>query len=197
MTISTAMANTSMRTARERHVNTGAGGSGARHSGILGDCRNQVTRRQIYAGGFALLCLTANTAFADRGALNPDVTQATIAQTICAPGYAKGVRPATSYTNGVKQMLMQRAKMNPALAEYYELDQIIPLALGGHPRKLDNLALQLREGENGAKQKDRIEIKLQCLVCSGQVKLATAQREILEDWQAAYHKYAGLKCRRR
>jgi hypothetical protein len=144
-----------------------------------------------------LLCLAASTAFADRGALNPDVTQATIAQTICVPGYAKGAGPSTSYTNGVKQMLMQRAKMNPALAEYYELDHIIPLSLGGHARKLDNLALQLREGENGAERKDRIETKLQCLVCSGQLKLATAQREILEDWQAAYQKYAKVKCHRR
>jgi len=143
-----------------------------------------------------LLCLAATTAFADRGALNPDVTQATIAQTICVPGYAKSVSPDRSHTNGVKQMLMQRARMNPALAEYYELDHIIPLALGGHPRKLDNLALQLREGENGANRKDRIETKLQCLVCSGQVKLVTAQREILEDWQAAYHRFAKVKCRR-
>ena len=81
-----------------------------------------------------LLCLAATTAFADRGALNPDVTQGTIAQTICVPGYAKRVSPDRSHTNGVKQMLMQRARMNPALVEYYELDHIIPLALGGHPR---------------------------------------------------------------
>ncbi len=62
-----------------------------------------------------LLFLAASAAFAER-ALNPVVNQNTIGQTICAPGYAKGVRPATSYTNGVKQMLLQRAKMNPALA---------------------------------------------------------------------------------
>jgi len=67
-----------------------------------------------------LLCLVASTAFADRDALNPAVRQAaTIAQTICVPGYTKGVRPSSSYRNGVKQMLMQRAKMSPALAQYY------------------------------------------------------------------------------
>ena len=110
---------------------------------------------------WAPLLFLAATAHAENGALNPVVTQIKIDQTICVAGYAKGVRPATSYTNGVKQMLMQRAKINPALAEYYELDHIIPLALGGHPRKLDNLALQLREGENGAKKKDRLEVKLQ------------------------------------
>jgi hypothetical protein len=42
-----------------------------------------------------------------------------------------------------------------------------------------------------------LEVKLQCLVCSGQVKLETAQREIVEDWQAAYHRYARVKCHRR
>ncbi len=76
------------------------------------------------------------------------------------------------------------------------LDHIIPLALGGHPRKIDNLALQPWEGENGAKKKDRLEVKLQCLVCSGQVALAEAQQEIVEDWQAAYNRYALVECRR-
>jgi hypothetical protein len=143
-----------------------------------------------------LLFLTTAAAYADHGALNPVVRQETIDQTICVPGYAKGVRPATSYTNGVKQMLFQRAHMNPALAQTYELDHIIPLALGGHPRKVENLALQPWEGENGAKRKDRLEVKLQCLVCANQVTLREAQQEILEDWQAAYHKYAQVKCRR-
>jgi hypothetical protein len=143
-----------------------------------------------------LLFLAAAAAYADHGALNPVVRQETIDQTICVPGYAKGVRPATSYTNGVKQMLFQRAHMNLALAQTYELDHIIPLALGGHPRKVENLALQPWEGENGAKRKDRLEVKLQCLVCSNQVTLREAQQEILEDWQAAYHKYAQVKCRR-
>jgi cytochrome c-type biogenesis protein CcmH/NrfF len=141
-----------------------------------------------------LLFLAVAAAYADHGALNPVVRQETIDHTICVPGYAKGVRPATSYTNGVKQMLFQRAHMNPALAQTYELDHIIPLALGGHPRKLDNLALQPWEGENGAKRKDRLEAKLQCLVCSGEVTLAQAQHEIASDWQAAYHRYTHVKC---
>ena len=143
-----------------------------------------------------LLFLAAAPAYADHGALNPVVRQETIDQTICVPGYAKGVRPATSYTNGVKQMLFQRAHMNPALAQTYELDHIIPLALGGHPRKVENLALQPWEGENGAKRKDRLEVKLQCLVCTNQVTLREAQQEIIEDWQVAYHRYAKVKCRR-
>jgi hypothetical protein len=41
------------------------------------------------------LLLVTVSAAADRGALNPDVTQDTIGQTICVPGYAKNMRPAS------------------------------------------------------------------------------------------------------
>jgi hypothetical protein len=37
----------------------------------------------------------------------------------------------------------------------YELDHFIPLALGGHPRKPENLWLQLWDGQWGARTKDR------------------------------------------
>ena len=46
--------------------------------------------------GALFLLLAVTSAYADRGALNPDVTQYTIAQTICVPGYTKSVRPAPS-----------------------------------------------------------------------------------------------------
>jgi hypothetical protein len=83
-----------------------------------------------------VLFLASAFAYADRGALNPDVTQDTIAQTICVPGYTQSVRPASSFTNGVKALLLKRAGLDPSTATDYELDHIIPLALGGHPRTL-------------------------------------------------------------
>ena len=129
-------------------------------------------------------------------ALNPDVRQETIRETICTPGYTKTVRPSTVYTNGVKLKLLREAGKDPATASDYELDHIVPLALGGHPRSLDNLMLQPWDGEDGAKRKDRLEVKLQCLVCTGQVPLDVAQRAIYDDWQAAYHQYAKTKCSR-
>lgn len=129
-------------------------------------------------------------------ALNPDVYQDTIQQTICVSGYTKTVRPSTSYTNGVKHISLREAGLPEDQANDYELDHIVPLALGGHPRSRDNLMLQLWEGDDGAKRKDRLEKKLQCLVCSGQVPLKTAQNQIYSDWRAAYNRYAGEKCRR-
>ena len=146
---------------------------------------------------FVLFCclISPSVAIASM-ALNPDVNQKNIEQTICVPGYTKTVRPATSYTNRVKLKLLREQGVPDIEASKYELDHIIPLALGGHPRSLENLMLQSWEGDAGAKRKDRIEVKLQCLVCAGKVDLAAAQKDIYADWQAAYKKYARLKCRR-
>lgn len=136
------------------------------------------------------------TAAVPSEALNPDVSQRTIAATICVSGYTKEVRPSTTYTNGVKLKLLREQGLDPSTASDYELDHIIPLALGGHPRSLKNLMLQPWEGENGARRKDRLEVKLQCLVCSGQVPLDDARDAIFNDWQTAYHQYAQTKCHR-
>ena len=125
--------------------------------------------------------------------LNPDITPQTVASTICVSGYTAMVRPATVYTNGVKLKLLQSAGQDPSAASEYELDHIVPLALGGHPRALDNLQLQPWPE---ARRKDRIEVKLQCLVCSGQVSLGEAQTAIAADWEGAYHRYASVPCHR-
>lgn len=121
--------------------------------------------------------------------LNPDVRQDTIAQTICVAGYTATVRPSTTYTNGVKARLLREQGLAVSATTDYELDHRIPLALGGHPRSLANLMLQPWTGEDGARKKDRLERKLQTLVCVGALPLAIARREIFLSWQAAYLKY--------
>ena len=121
--------------------------------------------------------------------LNQDITQANIQDTICRKGFTKTIRPAVIYTNGVKFKLMREAGIPEEDADKYELDHIVPLAVGGHPRKLANLMLQPYEGTLGARQKDRLELKLQNMVCNGELDLATAQREIGSDWVTAYTKY--------
>lgn len=115
---------------------------------------------------------------------NPDVTQATIQQTVCASGYSKSVRPATSYTNGVKRKLLREAGIDESRIAEYELDHLIPLAVGGHPRKLSNLMLQPWDGEQGAHRKDRLERQLQLRLCRGELPLLDAQLCIAEDWIA-------------
>jgi hypothetical protein len=116
--------------------------------------------------------------------LNPDVTENTVRQTICVPGYTEAVRPSSSYTNGIKAKLLRDAGLNESSMSEYELDHIVPLALGGHPRKLADLTLQPWEGEHGAWRKDLLERRPQILVCRGELKLNEAQVCIAEDWEA-------------
>jgi hypothetical protein len=121
--------------------------------------------------------------------LNPDVRQETINETICQPGYTKSVRPSTTYTNGVKRKLLREQGIDfEAHAGEYELDHIIPLAVGGHPRNIHNLMLQHWDGADGAKVKDKLEVRLQKAVCRGQITLSAAQACIWSDWQACARK---------
>lgn len=78
----------------------------------------------------------------------------------------------------------------------YELDHVIPLALGGNPTNQINLKLQPKSGVNDADVKDGLERKLQCLVCAKQVPLRTAQKDIYSDWIKASGKYSTLTCKR-
>jgi hypothetical protein len=123
------------------------------------------------------------------GVLFVDVTQDNIATTICVNGWTATVRPSTSYTQGVKRKLLREAGIDPAQAINYELDHFVPLALGGHPRSLDNLWLQSWDGDWSAKVKDRLERKLQVMVCAGQIALSNARAAIQKNWKAAYLKY--------
>jgi hypothetical protein len=147
---------------------------------------------------FAALGVASITSYAQpMEALNPDVHQDTIKDTICVVGYTKTVRPSASYTNGIKRRLLRDAGLPIEDASLYELDHIIPLALGGHPRSLPNLMLQPWEGMDGAKRKDKLEVKLQCLVCTGQLQLSAARAEIFTNWQASAREHAHKRCSRR
>lgn len=77
-------------------------------------------------------------------------------------------RPASVYTNGIKRKLLREQEMNlDAHASEYELDQVIPLPLGGHPPDIHNLTLQPWDGADGAKMRDKLEVRLSALMCAG------------------------------
>ena len=64
-----------------------------------------------------------------RIALNLDVTQASIANTICVPGYTKSVRPSTAYTNGVKLKLLRESRIDGSRKGLYARSQLASIAL--------------------------------------------------------------------
>ena len=140
---------------------------------VVGCAQIPASRVAVPPGVGAALRQTVPTA-----ALNDEVTQATIGKTICQAGYTALVRPSTGYTNGVKRRLLEEANIPVQSADRYELDHHIPLALGGNPCSLENLVLQPWDGEDGARKKDRLERKLQLLVCAGAVTLDAARSAI-------------------
>ncbi len=72
----------------------------------------------------------------------------------------------------------------------YEVDHLIPVELGGS-NDIRNLWPEPYAGVDGARVKDRLEIRLRGLVCTGHLSLVSAQKQIAANWKAAYRRYVG------
>jgi hypothetical protein len=107
------------------------------------------------------------------GALNPDVTQSNIHQTICVRGWTKTIRPPVDYTNALKLEQMRAYRETGGSSRYQE-DHLISLELGGAPLDPRNL---WPEPYPRASTVDGIENELNAKVCSGDLSLADAQRK--------------------
>lgn len=123
------------------------------------------------------------------GAVDTTVTQASVRRTICKPGWAAHVRPPASFLRHAKVRLMKQYAVPSTDANNYEVDFLIPLSLGGHPRRHDNLWLQPNDGPWDAGTKDRLEAKLQHMVCSGEITLREAREAVRADWKLAARYY--------
>jgi anti-sigma factor RsiW len=71
----------------------------------------------------------------------------------------------------------------------YEVDYLIPPALGGSDDPRNLWPQPYSTGVWNARVKDALEDRLRSLVCGGELDLATAQRDLARDWIAAYKKY--------
>lgn len=124
------------------------------------------------------------------GTTNPLITQSTIFQTICNPHWSTStIRPSVSYTNKLKVQQIKEYDLTDTNLSDYEEDHLISLELGGNPTDPQNLwpepyVASVQDG--GAKSKDTVENYLHKEVCSGQINLQEAQKEISTDWYAVY-----------
>lgn len=109
-------------------------------------------------------------------ALNPDVSQSTIRQTICVKGYSSTVRPSTSYTNPIKFRLMRQDGIPQSDKSEWALDHRIPISLGGHPRRIENLQL-LTAKETAGRAVSRSSCSATC--ASGRCRLPRRSRRLL------------------
>lgn len=138
----------------------------------------------------ALLFLSAGCQGSSRmpsGAINHDVTQATINKTICVSGWTATVRPSSYKTNKIKADKLISEKLPGTIADY-ELDHVISIELGGALLDPKNLWMEPLSGPSGAIVKDRLENALKRDVCSGKIKLSTARRLIAKDWINEYNR---------
>jgi hypothetical protein len=134
---------------------------------------------------FALAPLAAGEAIAGEptgAALNTAVTQATIAETICTTGWTRTVRPYVADMKRIKAEMLAAVGEPIGRRNRYELDHVVPLALGGALIDRRNLALQPIDE---AREKDSVEVCLSSLVCQGKISLDDAQSAIFEDWRKA------------
>jgi hypothetical protein len=134
------------------------------------------------------LCHAAGVTYC---ALNPAVTQATIAQTICVHGWTATVRPSVSYTDSLKrQQLAQFASQHAGDARWTtrgtEEDHRMPLELGGAPSDSSNLSPEEPASPN---PKDQDETSLRDQVCAGQLSLTAAQTQLRDRWLLAWPGY--------
>jgi hypothetical protein len=135
-----------------------------------------------HAGGHGLFSLPDPRC--TPGAISPEVTQADILATICRSGYTETVRPSESITEPEKEASL-RAYGDSGPLHGYEYDHLVPLELGGAPNDPRNLWPEPGPIPN---PKDELEGRLRELVCSGQLRLASAQGAIARDWVAAYRR---------
>ncbi len=126
------------------------------------------------------------------GDTDPAVTQATIRQTICVPGYARRHRPPYSSPTGSRWRSPAPTASTPFDPRAYEGDHLIPISLGGNPEadgSTRNFWDQPRRGAASAADKDGLELFLYRQVCAGRISLAAAQQAFVSDWVAAWVRY--------
>ncbi len=125
------------------------------------------------------------------GATNPDVTQATLAATICRSGYTSSIRPSSSIT-GAEKVGSAAAYGYTGSFHTGEYDHLISLELGGDPNDPRNLWVEPNDRPDASSTyntKDRLENRLNDLICSGQLSLVDAQQAIATNWVAALARY--------
>lgn len=134
---------------------------------------------------FAVYVWRAGDLSTPKNSLTPGETRAVTIEDVCR---APREDPAVTIPVSLKQQVFQEYGIHDTRPNAYEVDYLITPELGG-ANSIRNLWPEPYSAVWNAHVKDRLEDRLHGLVCTGQVDLATAQRELSQDWIAAYKKY--------
>lgn len=117
--------------------------------------------------------------------LTPGATWNLTTAELCAPGG----REQRQVSDAIRLEVLRGYGMQRVPATEYELDYLITPELGGAPA-VENLWPQRYASRLwNAHVKDQLEVLLPKLVCDGTLPLHLAQRELADDWIAAYKKH--------
>jgi hypothetical protein len=120
------------------------------------------------------------------GQLTPGATRIATKEDLCSPETLEGFYPIPSR---VAFSVFENYRIQNPRPRSYEVDYLITPALGG-AEDIRNLWPQpYASGEWNAHVKDALEDHLHDLVCTDQIDLEVAQRDIASNWIAAYRKY--------
>ncbi len=104
---------------------------------------------------------------------------------VCSAGAEENVRVVPA---SLRRRVFEEYGMPQGRAEAFEVDYLVTPEIGGAD-DIRNLWPQPYDATVwNAHVKDALEDRLHQMVCSGQVDLATAQRDLAKDWISAYKK---------
>jgi len=118
----------------------------------------------------------------------PGAVLTTDLEKICVVGYTKTVRDVSER---LKNEIYDEYGIYSHEPKEFEIDHLISLELGGSNEKTNLWAQSYKTSPYNATLKDVLEHKMHRLVCSHQLDIKQAQKEISTNWIEAYHKYVG------
>jgi hypothetical protein len=127
---------------------------------------------------------TAAVVSAPDARLTPGATVLADRQTICGFANVKN----KSVPVALRKKVFEEYGIRGAQPKFYEVDYLVTPALGGAD-DIRNLWPHSYSAVWNAKVKDDLEDHLRDMVCSGELDLSQAQKDIATDWIAAYKKY--------
>jgi hypothetical protein len=166
----------------------------ARHMAELSTRRARVRHIALMllavAGGMHHQAVAAQ----DAQLLDSRVTQQSVGETICRPGYADAVAPPFDESMALKDKLLAQRGIDADEGAQYALDRRVPIVLGGSPDAVANYDLLQWGGHGGERRKALLTVRLKRCVCAGQMSLADAQAAILGDWVSEYERLTRMAC---
>ncbi|MDR6406812.1 hypothetical protein [Paraburkholderia terricola] len=153
------------------------------------------TRVALLLGLTTVLALHVGAARAqDAGMLDERVTQESVGETICRPGYAHTVAPPFDAMLAHKDRMLAARGIDADDGADFALDRRVPIVLGGSPDAPANLDLLPWAGREGERRKARAAVMLKRCVCEGKLSLAEAQAAIVGKWSVVYSGFSQTSC---